>query len=53
MQSLFPLNHLSKYFPFQEKELGGSLTAENTAEGRRSLELLISRASERVNNPHC
>lgn len=51
MQSLFPLNHLSKYF--QEKELGGSLTAENTAEGRRSLELLISRASERVNNPHC
>lgn len=53
MQSPSPLNQLPNYFPPQEKELGGSLTVENIAENRRSVELLISRASERVNNPHC
>lgn len=53
MRSPSPSNHLSNYFPSREKELRGSLTVENTAGGRRSLELLISRASERVNNPHC
>lgn len=52
MQSPSPLNHLPNYFPSQEKELTGSLTVENIAKGR-NLEMLISRASERVNNPHC
>lgn len=50
MRSPTPSNHLPHYFPSQAKELGGSLTAENTAEGKRSLELLFSRASERANN---